>query len=148
MDKSQHGVDGEERHHDRAEEGGDFGCAPALRGEQHNEDDDRRRQDVGARPASTCFNPSSAESTEIAGVMTASPENRADPATPSRKAIVVFCPRARCASALSDSMPPSPLLSASIRNSTYFAVTTISNAQMMSETTAMTSAGRSAAPLN
>ena len=44
-------------------------------------------------------------------------------------------------------MPPSPLLSACIRNRTYFAVTTISSAQMMRETTPITSAGRSAESL-
>ena len=71
----------------------------------------------------------------------ASPENSADPATPSRNAIVVRCPSARWASAFSDRMPPSPLLSACIRNRTYFAVTTISSAQMMRETTPTTSAG-------
>ena len=46
MHNSEHGVDGEERHHDRAEEGRDPGRAPALRGEQENEDDDRRRQNI------------------------------------------------------------------------------------------------------
>ena len=102
----------------------------------------------GARSTSTCFSPSSADRTEIAGVIMASPENSADPTTPRKKASVVFCPSARCASALSDRMPPSPLLSASIRNSTYFPVTTIRSAQMMSETTPITSAGPSAEPLN
>ena len=89
----------------------------------------------GASSASTCLSPSSADSTEIAGVMIASPENSAEPATPSRKTIVVRLPSALWASAFSDRMPPSPLLSACIRNSTYFAVTTISSAQMISDTT-------------
>ena len=42
-------------------------------------------------------------------------------------------PSARCASAISASVPPSPLLSARSRKITYFSVTTNSNAQMMSE---------------
>ena len=102
----------------------------------------------GARSASTCFSPSSAERTEIAGVMIASPENRADPATPSRNGIVARWPSARWASAFSERMPPSPLLSACIRNTTYFAVTTISKAQMISETTPITSGARSAGSLS
>ncbi len=51
--------------------------------------------------------------------------------------MVALWPSARWASAISDRMPPSPLLSARIRNSTYLAVTTISSAQMISETTPM-----------
>ena len=47
MNEAEHGVDGEEDHHDRAEERRDPGRAPALGGEQQDEDDDRRRQDVG-----------------------------------------------------------------------------------------------------
>ena len=46
MHESEHGVDGEEDHHDRAEEGRDPGRPPALGAEQKDEDDDRRRQDV------------------------------------------------------------------------------------------------------
>ena len=92
--------------------------------------------------------PSSAESTDIAGVMIASPENSDEPATPSRKTINVRCPSAVWASAISDRMPPSPLLSAIIRNSTYFAVTTTSSAQMISDTTPMISCGAEAGVLN
>ena len=94
-----------------------------------------------ASSASTCLSPSSAESTDIAGVMIASPENSDEPATPKRKMSVVRCPTAIRASAISDRMPPSPLLSAIIRNRTYFAVTTISSAQMIRETIPMTSCG-------
>ena len=126
LDDAERRVHGEEHHHDRPEERGDARRAAALGGEQQDEDDDRRRQDVGRRSASTCFRPSSAERTEIAGVMMASPENRAAPATPSRKAIALRWPSARWASAFSDRMPPSPLLSACMRNRTYLAVTTIS----------------------
>ena len=49
----------------------------------------------GVRPALTCLSPSSADSTEIAGVMMASPENSAAPATPSRNTTVVRLPIAR-----------------------------------------------------
>ncbi len=89
----------------------------------------------GASSASTCLSPSSAESTEMAGVIIASPQNSAAPATPMRKAAVVGLPSAVWASAFSDRMPPSPLLSACIRNSTYLPVTTISSAQTISDTT-------------
>ena len=96
----------------------------------------------GARLGEICFKPSSAESTEMAGVMIASPENSAEPATPRKKINSVRLPSALCASAISDRMPPSPLLSACIRNRTYLAVTVTISAQMISETTPMTSPGR------
>ena len=102
----------------------------------------------GASSALTCLRPSSAESTEIAGVMIASPENSAEPATPSRKTAIVRLPNAVWASAISERMPPSPLLSACIRNSTYLAVTTISSAQMISETIPTTSVGPRPVSLN
>ena len=95
----------------------------------------------GARFGDICLRPSSAESTEIAGVMIASPENSADPATPMKKMSSVRLPSARWASAISDRMPPSPLLSACIRNSTYLAVTVTISAQTISETTPITSNG-------
>ncbi len=46
MHDSEHGVDGEEHHHDRAEESRNASRSTALRGEQENEDDDGRRQHV------------------------------------------------------------------------------------------------------
>ena len=92
----------------------------------------------GASSALTCLSPSTAESTEMAGVIIASPQNSAAPATPIRKATVVRLPSAIWASACSDRTPPSPLLSACIRNSTYLPVTTISSAQMISDTTPTT----------
>ncbi len=52
----------------------------------------------------------------------------------------------REASAISASVPPSPLLSARSRNSTYFAVTTISSAQMMRERMPSTTASLAAPP--
>ncbi len=42
MHDSEHSVDGEKSHHDRAEEGRNSGRATTLGGEQHNEDDDGR----------------------------------------------------------------------------------------------------------
>ena len=87
--------------------------------------------------------PSSAESTEIAGVMIASPENSAAPATPRKNTKLERRPSARCASAIRDSVPPSPLLSARIRNSTYFAVTVKNSAQSKSEIVPITASSPS-----
>ena len=44
-------------------------------------------------------------------------------------------PSARCASAISESTPPSPLLSARIRKRTYLTVTTMISAHSASEIT-------------
>ena len=71
--------------------------------------------------------------------MIASPENSAAPATPRKKTVRTRRHSAFCASAISDSVPPSPLLSARIRNSTYLAVTVKNSAQSSSETVPMTS---------
>ena len=73
----------------------------------------------------TSFRPSTADSTEIAGVMKESPRNIAAPIMPSTNTNVVRRPSARVASAVSDSVPPSPLLSARSRISTYLSVTTV-----------------------
>ena len=72
----------------------------------------------------TSVRPSTADSTEIAGVITESPRNIAAPITPSSSTSGVRRPSARVASAVSDSVPPSPLLSARSRISTYLSVTT------------------------
>ena len=82
----------------------------------------------------TSTSPSSADSTEIAGVMIASPENSAAPATPRKNTRVERRPSAFCASAISESVPPSPLLFARNRNSTYLAVTVKNSAHRISET--------------
>ena len=71
-----------------------------------------------------------AERTEIAGVMIASPENSAAPATPRKKTGTTAWPSADWASAIRDRMPPSPRLSACMRNNTYFAVTVKNSAHM------------------
>jgi hypothetical protein len=83
------------------------------------------------------FKPSTAESTEMAGVMQPSPKNSAAPAMPSRD--TSQRPRGvratRCASAISASTPPSPRLSARSTMNTYFTVTVSSSAQMMRDRT-------------
>ncbi len=47
LDDAQRRVGREEHHHDRTEEGGDARCAAALRGEEKDENDHRRWQNVG-----------------------------------------------------------------------------------------------------
>jgi hypothetical protein len=55
------------------------------------------------------------------------------------KISMVRRPSARCVNAISDSTPPSPLLSARIRNSTYLTVTTRISAHSASDSTPSTS---------
>ncbi len=93
----------------------------------------------GSNAGDAVFRPSTADSTEIAGVITASPANSAAPVTPSRKMIFEPRPSDLRASAISDSVPPSPLLSARIRKNTYLRVTTMNKAQISSETMPITS---------
>ena len=76
-------------------------------------------------------NPSTADSTEMAGVMTPSPMRRDAPNRPSstrrrmRVRTVAASPsRARMASASSDSTPPSPSLSARMTKTRYLIETT------------------------
>ena len=70
--------------------------------------------------------------------MTESPRNIAAPMTPSSSTNGVRRPSARVASAVSDSVPPSPLLSARSRISTYLRVTTTISAQTISDSTPST----------
>jgi len=86
----------------------------------------------------TSVSPSTADNTEIAGVMTASPKNMEAPTTPSRKTSAVRRPNARVASAVNDSVPPSPLLSARSSRSTYLIATTTISAHRISESTPST----------
>jgi hypothetical protein len=72
--------------------------------------------------------PSTAERTEIAGVIMESPMNIDAPITPSASSGQLCRPNALWPSAISDSVPPSPLLSARSSSSTYFAVTTMNSA--------------------
>src|SRR6185312_2250099 len=79
--------------------------------------------------------PSTADSTEIAGVITESPRNIDAPMTPTIKTNAVRRPSARLASAVSDNVPPSPLLSARNRISTYLNVTVTIKAHRMRDNT-------------
>ena len=58
--------------------------------------------------------------------------------TPTMKTNAVRRPSARVASAVSDSVPPSPLLSARSRIRTYFSVTVMMSAHTMSDSTPST----------
>ena len=58
---------------DRAEEGRDLRGAARLHREQRDQDHDRQRHDVGSKAGVAIFRPSTAESTDSAGVMMASP---------------------------------------------------------------------------
>ena len=88
--------------------------------------------------------PSTALSTDTAGVMSASQKKSAVPASASP--ISTCEPRAagtsrRCASAKSARIPPSPSLSARIMTTTYLSVTEIASAQKMSDNTPRIAAG-------
>ena len=76
--------------------------------------------------------PSTAESTEIAGVIIASPKNIAAPKMPrptSHQRSRPWRSVPRETSAVSARMPPSPWLSARMISITYLSVTTITSAQ-------------------
>ena len=60
------------------------------------------------------------------------------PMTPSASSGQLLRPSARWPSAISDSVPPSPLLSARSSSSTYFAVTTMNSAHRISDSTPST----------
>ena len=82
------------------------------------------------KPSLTTINPSTADRTEIEGVIIASPKNNEVASTAN---IVSSQPRfpgvLRLISASSARLPPSPLLSAAMTISTYFSVTISKNAQ-------------------
>ena len=98
----------------------------------------------------TISSPSTADSTEIAGVMTPSPKNRQAPAMPTRarplRIGVLAIPR--CARTMSARMPPSPRLSARITSNTYFTVTIRMSDQKNSDSTPMISRSVTGSPLN
>jgi hypothetical protein len=102
------------------------------------------------RPGAETSSPSTAESTEIAGVITPSPKNRQAPAMPiSPIARRVPAPdETRWASAISARMPPSPLLSACITSSTYLIVTIRISDQKISDRMPSTSTVLTALSLN
>ncbi len=91
--------------------------------------------------------PSTADSTEIAGVIKPSPKNRQAPMMPtSVSALRTPVPtETRCASAISARMPPSPRLSACMISVTYFTVTMSTRDQKMRERMPRTSVGVMAA---
>jgi hypothetical protein len=92
----------------------------------------------------TTSRPSTAESTEIAGVIIESPKNSDAPKMPtaiSDPSAAGFAPERRTSSAISAMIPPSPSLSARMTNTTYSSVTTIMTAQNTSEITPYTASG-------
>ena len=93
--------------------------------------------------------PSTALSTDIAGVSMPSPKNSARPrsaATPMTFFTERFSFGERCASAASASTPPSPSLSARMISTTYLMVTTRISAQTMAESAPITAKAPGKAP--
>ena len=87
----------------------------------------------------TTFSPSTADSTEIAGVIMLSPKNSAAPNTPRPASMSLMfagisSPISRICE-ISAMIPPSPWLSARITRPTYLTVTMIVTDQKISETT-------------
>ena len=91
----------------------------------------------GSSDGSTTSRPSTADRTEIAGVIMLSPKNREAPKTPraASSSLVRALPgtRRRLIKVMSDRMPPSPLLSARMTSSTYLMVTMIVTDQKINE---------------
>ncbi len=101
------------------------------------------------RPGAITSRPSTAPSTEIAGVITPSPKNSAAPNRPSMT--IHQRPRwlertLRWASAVSAMMPPSPLLSARMMKPAYFTDTTRISDQNTSDSTPSTFGSVGVAP--
>ncbi len=93
------------------------------------------------RPGFSTSRPSTAPSTEIAGVMSASQKKNAVPisamATATRVHVLPVI-RRRCASANKARMPPSPSLSARMMTVTYLRVTEMVRLQKISDSTPST----------
>ena len=83
----------------------------------------------------TISSPSTADSTEMAGVIAPSPKNRQAPPMPIRPSAVRILTLTvwRWARAIRARMPPSPLLSARITRATYFTVTVRISDQKISD---------------
>ena len=81
----------------------------------------------------TSFNPSTAESTDSAGVIITSPRKSAAPIRPSSISSAAWPFAVFISSASSDNVPPSPSLSARSRNSTYLTVTMTVSDQIIIE---------------
>ena len=92
-----------------------------------------------AEPGTTSSIPSIADITDMAGVMIASPKNSETPTIPVRYSHQArLPPSAPCALATSDSVPPSPLLSARRIRKTYFTVTISTTVQNSMDTMPIT----------
>ena len=94
----------------------------------------------------TSRTPSMAESTDMAGVMMASPKNMAAPITPNTVIHTGGLVKVLRASAISDSVPPSPLLSARVTKKTYLTVTVRVSPHTISESRPSTSLALAAWP--
>ena len=87
-------------------------------------------------PGAASSSPSTALSTEMAGVMTPSPKNSAQPTSPiSASGTAARAPAESRASCMSASTPPSPSLSARSTMVTYLSATTLAIDQNTSEST-------------
>jgi hypothetical protein len=89
----------------------------------------------GENPGATSDKPSTADRTDMAGVMIASPKNSEIPMTPMPNSHAGRLSSACWISAISDSVPPSPRLSARMISSTYLIVTMMISVQIRSEIT-------------
>ena len=87
-----------------------------------------------ARLGLITFMPSTAEMTEIAGVIMPSPKNRAAPKMPSVTSATPWASRRRRMSAVSAMIPPSPRLWARMMKPAYLIETTTISAQKISDT--------------
>ena len=93
--------------------------------------------------------PSTADRTEIAGVITDSPSSMHAPNIPRimmKRWLFDLLSKERRAKAINERTPPSPLLSARITNKTYFTVTTKISAQIIIEITPKSASGVYAIP--
>ena len=95
--------------------------------------------EIGSTNSAACGSetsmPSTAESTEMAGVIAPSPNSRQAPPMPINAIVIrtLGLTALRWARAISARMPPSPRLSARITSSTYFTVTIRNSDQKISD---------------
>ena len=131
---------------DRAEEGGDARRAARLHREQRDQDHDRDRHNVGLegrrhdlQALDRRQDRERRRDHRVAIKQRGADDAEQDDAELPR-------PTARCASAISASVPPSPLLSARSRITTYLTVTMRISAQMISDSTPRTTGSLAASP--
>ena len=101
------------------------------------------------KPGAAISIPSTADKTEIAGVITDSPSSMHAPSMPKimrKKYFLDLLSKERSAKAMSDKTPPSPLLSARITNNTYLKVTTMIKDQIIMAITPNNASGENAMP--